>query len=311
MSSIQRTMSYKVWNETITNILDSNEFKVQMQNRGYFLSPGLRTFREYTNKIWGIISTMNSANFLSKDFWHQQSVILRNKNYYLIRTGEGSFAIFDEHRFLRPYLNLDIVNDFTELSEDAPQGFDHLKSAFRENILENTGLEQLRFNGVYDKMIEAVTGTRHQFYVGVRGNTTRSFDVYFKRADSKIEKIRTYTGQAELDYTLWTSDSVFLFEAKKAGREGVKRYFDIGWHKFAYAAIRFINYGGLKIYPVYFLRSPKQIFLFVFPQFKFHENGIILNGKSQMTPSNAFVVNHDVLIPIIIKSSLIGIKSKY
>ena len=120
---------------------------------------------------------------------------------------------------------------------------------------------------------------------------TRSFDVYFKRNDSQIEKIKTYTGQADLDYTLWTGDSVFLFEAKKAGREGLKRYFDIGWHKFAYAAIRFINYDGLKIYPVYSLRNPKQIFLFVFPQFKFHESGIILNDKLQMIPSKVFVVN--------------------
>ena len=104
MSSVQRTMSYKVWNETIASILDSNEFQTQIQNRGYFVSPEHRTFREYTSKMWGIISTMNTANFLSKDFWHQQSIILRNKNYYLIRTGEGSFAIFDEHSFPRPYL---------------------------------------------------------------------------------------------------------------------------------------------------------------------------------------------------------------
>ena len=284
-------MSYKVWNETIASILNSKEFQEQIQNRGYFLSPEHRTFREYTSKIWGIISTMNTANFLSKDFWHQQSIILRNKNYYLIRTGEGSFAIFDEHRFPRPYLNLGVNSNFIELLEDSPQGFNYLKSAFRENILENTGLEQLRFNGVYDKMIESVTGTRQQFYVGVRGNTTRTFDIFFKRTDSQIEKIRTYTGQAELDYTLWTNDSVFLFEAKKAGNEGLKRYFDIGWHKFAYAAIRFINYSGLKIYPVYFLRNPKQIFLFVFPQFKFHENGIILNDKSQITPAYSFALN--------------------
>ena len=287
----QRTMSYKVWNETIGHILDSDEFKVQMQTKGYFLSPEHRTFREYTNNMWGIISTMNTANFLSKDFWHQQSIVLRNKNYYLIRTGAGSFAIFDEHRFSRPYLNLQKDNHILELPETAPNGFEYLKSAFNENVLENTGLEQLRFNGIYDKMIETVIGTRQQFYVGVRGNTTRSFDVYFKRRDSEIVKIRSYTGQAELDYTLWTGDSVFLFEAKKAEREGVKRYFDIGWHKFAYAAIRFINYSRLKIYPVYFLRSPKQVFLFVFPQFKFHENGVILNDVTQMTPVYSFVVN--------------------
>jgi hypothetical protein len=112
---------------------------------------------------------MNTANFLSKDFWHHQSVILRNKKYYPIRTGEGSFAIFDEKRFARPYLNLDIGNYIKELVTDEPQGYDHLKSAFKENVLENTILELLRFNGIYDKIIEVVTGRRQNFYVGVLG----------------------------------------------------------------------------------------------------------------------------------------------
>ena len=141
-------MSYKVWNETIANILDSEEFKHQLQNRGYYLSPEHRTFRDYANKTWGVKSTMNTANFLSKDFWHQQSIILRNKGYYLItcyyliRTGEGSFAIFDEKKFARPYLNLHVGNEIKELVGDEPQGYYHLKSAFKENVIENTGLEQ-------------------------------------------------------------------------------------------------------------------------------------------------------------------------
>jgi hypothetical protein len=188
-------------------------------------------------------------------------------------------------------LNLYVGSEIKELVGDEPQGYYHLKSAFKENVIENTGLEQLRFDGVYDKIIELVTGRKQEFYVGVRGNTTRTFDVYLKSSEGELVKIKTYIGQAELDYTLWTTDSVFLFEAKKAGSEGIKRYLDIGWHKFAYAATRFINYTGLQIYPVYFLRNPTQVFLFVFPQFKFHENGVILNDSAQMTPVNTFVVN--------------------
>ena len=78
---------------------------------------------------------------------------------------------------------------------------------------------------------------------------------------------------------------------KKIGYESGNRYLDIGWHKIAYAAARFLNHVGLKIYPVYFLRSPKQIFLFVFPQLNFHENGVILNDIAQMVPNYSFVVN--------------------
>ena len=90
----------------------------------------------------------DTANFLSKDFWNQQLVILRNKKFYLIRTSEASFAIFDENRFPRLYLKLHIGNNIKELVTEEPQGYGHLKSAFKENVLENTGLEQLRFNGI-------------------------------------------------------------------------------------------------------------------------------------------------------------------
>lgn len=284
-------MDNKAWKETIANILGSSDFIFQIQKKGYYLSPDRRSFREYTNKDWGIISTANTAIFLSKDFWHYQSKVLRNKGYYLIRTGKGSFAIFDEKQFPRPYLNLDISNNIIPLNKDEPEGYDQLKLAFKENVLENAGLEQLRFNGIYDKVIQAVTGLKQQYYVGVRGNTTRTFDLYFKRADSAIEKIRTYTGQAELDYTLWTRDSVFLFEAKKTRDVNLGAYLDIGWHKFAFAAIRFMNYVGLKIYPLYFLRGDTKLYLFVFPQFKFHEGGVILNNTKQMEPDKTFVVN--------------------
>lgn len=203
----------------------------------------------------------------------------------------GSFAIFDERKYSRPYLQLDIGNDVTELTADEPAGFDDLKLAFTQNVLENTGLEQLRFNGTFSKMIEILTGRKREFYTGVRGNTNVRFDIYLMRNDSNIDRIKSYVGQAELDYTLWTDDSVFLFEAKKYAGGAIKSYLDIGWHKFAFAAIRFKNFLNLKIYPVYFLRGPKQVHLYAFPKFSFYGEGLILNDSKQMIPTSKFVVN--------------------
>jgi hypothetical protein len=65
----------------------------------------------------------------------------------------------------------------------------------------------------------------------------------------------------------------------------------VGWHKFAFAATRFINLEGLKIFPVYFLRGDTKLFLFVFPQFRFYESGVILNDSGLMVPKYSFVVS--------------------
>ncbi len=58
----------------------------------------------------------------------------------------------------------------------------------------------------------------------------------------------------------------------------------------ANAATRFVNFSGLKIFPVYFLRGDTKIYLFVFPQFRFHETGVILNENALMVPKYSFVV---------------------
>lgn len=108
---------------------------------------------------------------------------MTNSGYYLIRTGEGSFAIFDEEIFSSPYLKFTIEN-VIEIKSVEPDGYDNLKNTFKENILENSALEQLRFNGGYNKIIENVLGEEKEYYVGIRGNTTRTFDVYFQRKDT-------------------------------------------------------------------------------------------------------------------------------
>jgi len=279
-------MNRREWDKILEKLIDSPSFVSGIKKKGYYISPDYPTFRKYTEKEWNTVSTTNTANFLSKDFWSQQSKVLTNRNYYLIRTGEGSFAIFDENEFPRPYLDLRIENTVEIIGEE-PTGYDNLKKAFEENLLENTALEQLRFNKAYDKLIELVTDSKQEYYVGVRGNTTRTFDVYFQRSNLEIEKIFTYKGQAELDYTLWTKNIVFLFEAKKSD---TKTNFDIGWHKFAYPAVRFLKYENFDIYPVYFLRRPNRVILFVFPKFVGYNGGLILNDSKQMTPSKIFSV---------------------
>lgn len=63
---------------------------------------------------------------LSKDFWHEQSRVRTDNNYYLIRTGRGSFVILDEKQFPRPYLNLNI-DEAIEIPIRKQDGFEHLK----------------------------------------------------------------------------------------------------------------------------------------------------------------------------------------
>ena len=57
----------------------------------------------------------------------------------MIRTGRGSFVILDEKQFPRPYINLSIKNAI-KIHIEEPEGFDNLKKAFNENILENAGI---------------------------------------------------------------------------------------------------------------------------------------------------------------------------
>jgi hypothetical protein len=283
----------KTWYDILQKIIDSEDFQSKIKEQGYYTSPkDYRTFRQYTQKVWTTISTSNTANFLSKDFWHEQPTILTNNGYYIIRTGEGSFAIFNENIFPSPYLKFNIEN-VIEISTEEPNGYDNLKTAFKENILENSALEQLRFNGGYKKIIANVLGQEKEYYVGVRGNTTRAFNVYFHRMDTN-EKILIYEykGQADIDYSLWTENSVFLFEAKKKERaKNIQSYINIGWHKFAYACARFKEYNNLNIYPVYFLRTIDKVLLFVFPRFSFYKDGIILNEVSHMIPQKIYSVS--------------------
>jgi len=126
---------------------------------------------------------------------------------------------------------------------------------------------------------------------------TSSFDVYLQRKNTSLEKFR-YRGQVELDYTIWTENRAYIFEAKSSLRGG----YDVGWHKLAYPAQRFMKLteeNGLKISPLYFLRTRSNgvntIYLFLFPPIKFREGGVVLNDAEAMTPERVFRVDLSML----------------
>ena len=75
---------------------------------------------------------------------------------YLLRTGSGTFGIFDEKQFPKPYLQLSIENS-TNLELEKDDDFRELMNAF-DTRQENAGLEHLNACGVYDSLIRKLYG---------------------------------------------------------------------------------------------------------------------------------------------------------
>jgi hypothetical protein len=288
----------KAWDDILEKLIKQSEFTAQMNKRGYYLSPKGISFTDYCIKNWNVTSTRNTAAFLSINFWREQSRVLREDQKYLVRTGEGTFVIFNEIEFPRPYLRLDeqkLVQDATRLKGEVPPGYENLRYLFESTHTEDATIEYLRFAGIYDKVIESITGKSHSYVGGIRGGTTVEFDLYLRKKNGLVVKVDRYVGQTELDSSIWTAgddssdNSIFLFEAKK-GPPG--QGLDVGWHKFAYPAAKLMKYGeNMRIYPVYLLKRPSYILLVVFSQMMFYlKTGIILNDPEQMKPIRAFLI---------------------
>ena len=271
------------WDDVLRNLTSEDSFVNQIQTRGYYLSE--MSYQKLIKKH-GFSNSQNAAGFLSLDFFSKQSKILREKNMYLLRTGKGNFVIFDENKFPHSYLNLN-TNNSKKLEIDS-SGFPELIDAF-DTRQENAGLEQLNVLGVYDLLIKNLFGDV-EWKIGPRGNKTSSFPVYAKNNSGEINLIYTYEGQEELDYTIWTRDHVLLFEAKSLKPN---MGLDVGWHKLAYPASRFKKYLKYKIKPIYFLKWEKIIHLFVFPDFEFHQDGIIINNGKAFAPEHIFRIDLD------------------
>jgi len=265
-------------------LLNEPEFIGEISLFGYSKE---RSFSEYKKKH-NLIPSGSTPNHLSIDFYSKQSKELRDRNYFVIRTGKGNFVIFDENRFEKPYLNLDL-SGAEELNYEIPKNFDHLDDAFKESMIENASIEHLWFLGIFKQIIDRISSEK-EYYIGPRGSKSSIFEVYFKNKITKeITKIFTYEGLEDLDYSIFTENCIYFFEGKSISnfRGGL----DIGWHKVIFPASRFKKYSQKRLIPAYFLKLRTVVYFFIFPDFHFYNNGIILNDENQFTPKRVFKID--------------------
>ena len=274
----------QTWNNLLEELIDKAEFKSSIDEKGFFKSD-IR-FREFVEE-YNFEPSTNTAQYLSINFWSEQSNKLRNNGYYLLRTGQGKFAILDQEKFPKPYLELDTRNSI-KLGFEVDDEFRDLAKAF-DTRQENPGLEHLNVTGVYNSLIRELFGKDEKWYIGPRGQKSSQFKVFGKTAQDEIVELYDYDGLEELDYTIWTKDHILLFEAKAVTTNSG---LDMGWHKICYPASRFKNYTNRKIIPIYLLKWENTTHLFVFPIFDFHDNkGIIINDNKKMIPEKIFQIN--------------------
>ena len=274
----------KTWDDMLGELIDEPEFKSSINERGFFKSN--THFSDFVEK-YNFQPKPNTAQYLSINFWSEQSPKLVTNGYYLLRTGGGKFAILDQEKFPRAYLDLSI-KDSVKLDIKIDNDFKELAEAFHTQQQENPGLEQLNVTGVYDSLISELFGDT-KWKIGPRGQKVSQFKVFGKTPQDESVELYDYDGLEELDYTIWTKDHILLFEAKAVQTNSG---LDMGWHKICYPASRFKKYTNHKIIPIYLLKWGNVTHLFVFPIFTFHNSGgIIINDKEKMKPEKIFQID--------------------
>lgn len=273
----------ETWDELLEQLIDEVGFKKNIEGEGFYKTDeSLKIFA----KRYSFDPSQNTATYLSLDFWSQQSKILRKNGMYLLRTGSGTFGIFDENVFPKPYLQLDTTKS-EKLNLETNEDFKELMSAF-DTRQENAGLEHLNACGAYDSLIKELFGDE-EWKLGPRGNKSSEFKVFGKTKQNIINHIYDFKGQEELDYGIWTKKKILLFEAKSVEQN---HGLDVGWHKLAYPASRFKKFKNHSIIPIYLLKWENTTHLFVFPIFKFHQDdGIIINDFEQLKPERIFRID--------------------
>ena len=277
------------WEDLLQKTINTSEFLSEINTKGFWKCDD--SVIKYAKKN-GVELDSNAPNYVSLDFWSKQSEILKNNDYYILRSGGGTFVILDKKQFPNAYLDLSIL-DYTEMETKEDPEFPELYKAFRKESgdkskQENYALEHPRALGCYDKLIEGLFGNV-KWYVGPRGGKTSKFKVYGKKSNGEIIFLFDYSGQEELDYTIWTKDCILLFEAKVVEHEN--EGLDIGWFKMAYPACRFSKIDNYTTKPIYFLRCKNTIHIFVFPKFQFHNDGVIINDEENQIPEKIFRID--------------------
>ena len=280
------------WEDLLQKIVKDEKFLSEMKTHGFWKCDDNVIKYAKSKKIE---LSPPAPNYVSIDFLSKQNKILRNYDYYILRTGGGRFIILDETKFDSSYLDLSISDSIPLETKEDPE-FPELYKVFRKDVndkskQENSALEFPNALGCYDLLIKKLFGNV-KWYVGPRGGKRSQFKVYGEKSNGKITSLcdlYDYNGPEELDYTIWTKDCILLFEAKVV--DHVNEGLDIGWHKMAYPAARFSKIDNYTIKPIYFLRCKNIIHLFVFPKFQFHNNGIIINDKKNQIPEKIFRID--------------------
>jgi hypothetical protein len=268
------------------NLLNDSEFSQQISVKGY--SQEIK-FTDYVKKynLEKILQRSGAitANLLSIDFFSGQAKELASNNLFLLRTGRGKFVVINRAFFDSSYLEL-ALNNYEKISFDVPKNYDHLVEAYKDRLNENASLELMHLLDVFKNVLQKVCGET-DYFIGPRGNRTSKFDVYlFNKKENQNVKIYIYNGQEELDYSIFTKNAIFVFESKSLMNGGL----DVGWHKLAYPLTRFRRFSVPK-FPCYFLKKEKTVWLFVFPEYKFFNEGIILNDKRALVPEHIFRID--------------------
>jgi hypothetical protein len=287
------TTSREKWRSVLQEILDKPEFKEIIEEQGYYPLPKWTEFvKNYELIKDGSLG--KAPEWISLDFWSKpspttstQESILTDKGYYILRSGNGAFRIFDEKIFPKPYLDLKLT-DIEKLEYPKENHWNKLENTFSKTKQENPGLEFLNAFGIFDLIVEKLFG-KQEWRVGPRGLTQSKFTIYAKNIKNEIEKLYDFKGQEELDYTIWTKDQILLIEAKSSKKDlGL----NLGWHKIVYPASRFREIKNYKITPVYILRYDKIFYIFIFPVLNFYNNdGIIINDIEKLKPTRVFSVS--------------------
>ena len=277
------------WDNLLQKTIDTPEFLSEINTNGFWKCDD--SVIKYAKKN-GVELDSNAPSYVSINFWSQQSPVLTENDYYILRTGGGRFIILNKKKFPNSYLNLSISN-YTELETTEDPDFPELYKVFRKDVSdksrqENSALEFPNALGCYDLLIKKLFGNV-KWYVGPRGGKHSQFHMYVEKSNGDPIDLPDYDGPEELDYTIWTKDCILLFEAKVVDREN--EGLDIGWHKMAYPAARFSKINNYTIKPIYFLRCKNIIHLFVFPKFQFHNDGIIINDKKNQIPEKIFRID--------------------
>ena len=282
------------WDDVLQKTIDGEGFLKEIDTNGFWKCE--TSVKNYASNLYKDVSEFkmpgSSADYVSIDFMSNQPKILRDKHYYILRTGGGRFIILDETKFPNSYLDLSISDSIQLETKEDPE-FPELYKVFRKDVSdkskqENSALEFPNALGCYDLLIKKLFGNV-KWYVGPRGLKHSQFRTHGKKSDEKITCLYDYDGPEELDYTIWTKDCILLFEAKVVDREN--EGLDIGWHKMAYPAARFSKINNYTIKPIYFLRCKNIIHLFVFPKFQFHNDGIVINDKKNQIPEKIFRID--------------------